>query len=88
MTAKTVIFCLDTAECIDRVYSLRRMNKNESKIKVVIGYGKAFLQVSHTITDDFKSSPSGSAFKLSGAKRTMHLAVFQAHSLIFRRLCL
>ncbi len=54
MAAKMVIYCLDTAEFIDRVSSLRGMNKDESKIEVVIGYGKAFLQVSHTITDDFE----------------------------------
>ncbi len=54
------------------------MNKEESKIKVGINYGKSFLKVSpKTMVDehnDFKlhqSSPSGSAFKFSGAKRML-----------------
>ncbi len=61
------------------------MKKDQSKIKVGIDYGKSFLKVSLTITDDYcnnfesrQSSPLGSAFKLSGAKRTMLLAVCQA----------
>ncbi len=44
--AKKDIYCLDTAEFIDRVFSLRGMNKKESKVKVGINYGKSFLKVS------------------------------------------
>ncbi len=69
---------MDMAEFIDRVCSLRDMNKDESKVKVGINYGKSFLKVSPKIMvdcyDDFKlhqSSPSGSAFKFSGAKRML-----------------
>ncbi len=76
---------MDTAEFIDRVRSLRGMNKEESKIEVGINYGKSFLKVSpKTMVDyynDFKmhqSSPSGSAFKFSGAKR-MPLQAPQTH---------
>ncbi len=54
------------------------MNKEESKVKVGINYGKLFLKVSpKTMVDcnnDFKLhqfSPSGSAFKFSGAKRML-----------------
>ncbi len=61
------------------------MNKEESKAKVGINYGKSFLKVSSkTMVDfynDFKlhqSSPSGSAFKFSGAKR-MLLQAPEAH---------
>ncbi len=38
--AKQDIYCLDTAEFIDRDCSLRGMNKEESKVKVGINYGK------------------------------------------------
>ncbi len=76
--AKNYIYCLDTAEFIDRACSLRGMNKEESKVKVGINYGKSFLKVSpKTMVDyynDFKlhqSTPSGSAFKFSGAKRML-----------------
>ncbi len=69
---------MDTAEFIDRVCSLRGMNKEESKVKLGINYGKSFLEVSpKTMVDyynDFElhqSSPSGSAFKFSGAKRML-----------------
>ncbi len=72
------IHCLDTTEFIDKVCSLRGMNKEESKAKVGINYGKPFLKVSSkTMVDfynDFKlhqSSPSGSAFKFSPAKRML-----------------
>ncbi len=37
---------MGTAELIDRVCSLRGMNKEESKVKVGINYGKSFLKVS------------------------------------------
>ncbi len=54
------------------------MNKEESKVKVGINYGKLFLKLSpKTMGDyhnDFKlyqSSPSGSAFIFSGAKRML-----------------
>ncbi len=70
--AKQDIYCLDTAEFIDRVCSLRGMNKEESKVKVWLNYGKSFLKVSpKTMVDcynDFKlhhSSPTGPAFKYS-----------------------
>ncbi len=43
---KTDIYCLDTAEYIDGVCSLRGMNKEESKVKVGINYNKLFLKVS------------------------------------------
>ncbi len=69
--AKKDIYCLDTAKFIGRVCSLRGMNKEQSKAKVGIIYGKSFIKVSNkTMVDyhnDFKlhqSSPSGSAFKL------------------------
>ncbi len=85
LVPKTVIYCLDLTDFIDRVCSLRGLNKAVSKIKVRIDYGKLFLKVSLTISDDYYnnfesclSSPSGSAFKLSGAKKTMLLAVGQA----------
>ncbi len=39
---KTVIFCLDTFNFIDRVCSLRGMNKDDSKIKVGMDYGQSF----------------------------------------------
>ncbi len=57
------------------------MNKDDSKIKVGMDHCKSFLKVSLTITDEYcnsfesVSSPSGSAFKLSDAERTMLLAV-------------
>ncbi len=77
-------YCLVTTEFIDRVCSLRGMNSERSTVKVGIDYGKSTLKVSLTITDDYYSgfesrqfSPSVSAFKLSGAKRTMLLAVCQ-----------
>ncbi len=44
--AKRDIYWLGTAELIDRVCSLRGMNKEESKVKVGINYGKSFLKVS------------------------------------------
>ncbi len=69
LVPKIVIYCLDTADCIDRVRPLRGINKDESKIKVGIDYGKSFLKVALTITNDYcnnfesrQSSPSGSAF--------------------------
>ncbi len=50
--AQKDIYCLGTAEFIDRVCSLRGMNKEESKVKVGINYGKSFLKVSpKTIVD-------------------------------------
>ncbi len=52
--AQRDIFCLDTAEFLDRVCSLRGMNKEESKVKVGINYGKSFLKVSpKTMVDDY-----------------------------------
>ncbi len=82
---KKEICCLDTAEFIDRVFSLRGMNKKESKVKVGINYGKSFLKVSPKTMVDYynyfklyQSSPSGSAFKFSGAKR-MLLQVPETH---------
>ncbi len=52
------------------------MNKEESKVKVEINYGKSLLKVCpKTMVDyynDFEmhqSSPSGSSFRFSGAKR-------------------
>ncbi len=82
LVSKTVIYCLGTTEFIDRVCSLRGMNKERSKVKVGIDYGKSTLKVSLTITDDYYSgfdsrqfSPSVPAFKLSCAKRTTLLAV-------------
>ncbi len=58
--------------------SRRGMNKEESKVKIAINYGKSFLRVSpKTMVDyynDFKLhqfSPSGSAFKFFGAKRML-----------------
>ncbi len=44
--AKKDISCLDTAEFIEMGCSLRDMNKDESKVKVGIDYGKSFLKVS------------------------------------------
>ncbi len=44
--AKNDIYCLDMAEFIERVCSLRVMNKEESKVKVGINYGKSFFKVS------------------------------------------
>ncbi len=82
---KKDIYCLDTAESIGRVCSLRGMSKEESKVKMGINYGNSFLKVPpKTMVDyynDFKlhqSSPSGSAFKFSGAKR-MLLQAPKAH---------
>ncbi len=43
--AKKDIYCLDLAEFMDRVSSLRDMNKDESKVKVGINYGKPLLVV-------------------------------------------
>ncbi len=83
-------YCLNTAEFIDRVCPLRRMNKEGLKVKLGINYGKLFLKVSpKTMVDyynDFnlhQSSPSGYAFKFSGAKR-MLLQAPETH----RRLCI
>ncbi len=39
LVPKTVIYCLHTADFIDRVFSLSSMNKDELKIKVEIDYG-------------------------------------------------
>ncbi len=85
MLPKAVIYCWGTAELIDRFCSLRDMNKVGSKMKVRIDYGKVFLKVSLTKTgeycNDFESRQSslwGSALKLSGAKRTILLAVWRA----------
>ncbi len=52
------------------------MNKEESKVKVGINYGKLFLKVSSkTMVDCYnklhQSSPSGSAFKFFRAKRML-----------------
>ncbi len=52
------------------------MSKEESKAKVGIDYGKSFLKVSpKTMVDNYndlhQSSPLGSAFKFSGAKRML-----------------
>ncbi len=76
--AQKDIYCLDTAEFIDRICYLRGMNKEESKVEVGVNYGKSFLKVSlKTMVDyynDFnfhQSSPSGIAFKFSGAKRML-----------------
>ncbi len=44
---------MDTAEFIDRGCSLRDMNKDESKVKVGIDYGKSFLKVSPKTTVDY-----------------------------------
>ncbi len=61
------------------------MNKEESKFKVEINYGKSFLKVSpKTMVDYFngfklhQSSPSGSAFNFAGVKRVL-LQVPQIH---------
>ncbi len=69
--AKKKIYCLVTAEFIDRVCFQRDMNKDESQVKVRIDYSKSFNKASPKATveycQDFKlqhSSPSGSAFKL------------------------
>ncbi len=43
--AKKDIYCLDTAEFIDRVCSLRGMNKEELKVKMGVNHGKSFLKV-------------------------------------------
>ncbi len=63
----------------------RGMNKEGSKVKVGINYGKSFLKVSPKTMvnyyNDFKlhqSSKSGSAFKFSGTKR-MRLQVPETH---------
>ncbi len=75
---KKEIYCLDTAEFIDRIYSLWGMSKEELKVKVEINYGKLFLKMSPKTTVDHSNdlklhqSPlSGSAFKFSRAKRMM-----------------
>ncbi len=54
------------------------MNKEESKAKVWINYGKSSLKVSPKAMVDYyndcklhQSSPSGSAFKFSGAQRML-----------------
>ncbi len=54
------------------------MNKEESDVKVGINYGKSFLELSpktmvdyHNAFKLYQSSPSGAAFKFSGAKRTL-----------------
>ncbi len=64
-----------TPRFIDRVCSLRGMNKVESRVKVGINYGKSFLKVSpKTMIDyynDFKlhqSPPSGSVWLLEGLR--------------------
>ncbi len=66
------------ADFIDRVCSLRGMNKEESKVRVGVNYGESFLKVCpKTMIDHYnnfrfhQSSPSGSAFKFSGAKRML-----------------
>ncbi len=76
--AKKDIYSLDMAKFIDRICSLRGMNKEESKVKVGINYGKPFLKVSPKAMVDYyiefnwhQSSPSGSTFKISGAKRVL-----------------
>ncbi len=54
--------------------------QDESKVKVGINYGKSFLKVSPKTTVDYcndfelhQSSPLGSPFKFSGAKRVLRL---------------
>ncbi len=76
--AKKDIYCFDTAEFIDRVCSLRGINKEESKVKVGLNCGKSFLKVSpKTMVDYYNNfklhqfSPSGSTFKFFGAKRML-----------------
>ncbi len=55
--AKKDIYCLGTAEFIDRVWSLRGMNKEDSKVKVGINYGKSFLKLSpKTMVDYYNDS--------------------------------
>ncbi len=49
MLSKAVIYCWDTAELIDRFCALRVINKDWSKMKVRIDYGKVFLRVALTI---------------------------------------
>ncbi len=44
--AQKDIYYLDAAEFIGRGNFLRDMNKDESKVKVGINYGKSFLKVS------------------------------------------
>ncbi len=44
---------METALFIDRVCSLRDMNKEESKVKVGINYGKSFLKVSPKTMVDY-----------------------------------
>ncbi len=85
MLPKTIIYCWDRAELINRFCALRGMNKDGSKMKVRIDYGKLFLKVSLTMTGEYctefesrQSSMSGSAFKVPGAKRTMLLALWYA----------
>ncbi len=50
--AKKDIYCLDTAEFIGRVYSLRRMSKDDSKYHVGNAYGKLSLKVPPKTTVD------------------------------------
>ncbi len=50
--AKRTFFCLDTPSFIDRICSLRDMNKNESKVKVGIDYNKSLLKVPPKTTVD------------------------------------
>ncbi len=47
------IYCLDTAEFIGSDCSLQGMNKEESKVKVEINYGKSLLKVSPKIMVDY-----------------------------------
>ncbi len=75
--AKKDIYSLDTAEFIDRVCSLRGMNKGELKVQGRFNYGR-FLKASFKTMGDYynvsslhHSSPPGSAFKFSGAKRML-----------------
>ncbi len=51
--AKKDIYCLDTAEFIDRVCSLRGMNNEESEVKVGSNYGKPFLKESPKTMVDY-----------------------------------
>ncbi len=83
--AKKDIYCLDMAEFIDRVCFLRGINKDKSKVKMMINYGKWFHKVSPKTTADYcndfemhQSSLSGSAFKFSCTK-IMMLQAPEAH---------
>ncbi len=78
MLPKAVIYCWDTAELIDRFCALRGINKDWSKMKVRIDYGKVFLRVALTITGDFEARQS--SMPSSNFLFGMHLR----HTFIFR----